>query len=159
MRQRLRIVRFDDQPEKSDVSDFLATHNVKDLVALIKTTKRWSPAAKERPKAMFEDVVSFASAEIAPVRWLVEDVIPFAGNGIICGDPKASKSFHAIDLALSLASGADWLGRHVPRRSAYSLSESRGLARAHPAKSHKTYAGTPRLCTSRGLDAGEYSQT
>jgi RecA-family ATPase len=50
------------------------------------------------------------------VDWLVEGVIPKGVNGIICGDPKASKSFHAVDLAMSLACGVDWLGMRVPRR-------------------------------------------
>ena len=112
----VRVVRFDDLPEKSDVSDFLATHTVKDLEARIRQSPKWSPVAEETAKLMFEDAVSFAAAEIAPVRWLVDNVVPVSGNGIICGDPKASKSFHATDMAMSLACGVSWLGMRVPRR-------------------------------------------
>jgi RecA-family ATPase len=46
----------------------------------------------------------------------VEGAIPRGVNGIICGDPKASKSFHAVDLAMSLACGVEWLGMRIPRQ-------------------------------------------
>jgi hypothetical protein len=63
---------------------------------------KWEPAPTTR-KSIFRDAVDFAAEAPALVDWLVEGAIPKGVNGIICGDPKASKSFHAVDLAMSLA--------------------------------------------------------
>jgi hypothetical protein len=114
--EAVKVIRFADLPEKSDVSDYLATHTVADLRERIRSTLRWTPAEVVASKPMFQDAAAFACEEIAPVQWLVEGVVPAAGNGIVCGDPKASKSFHAVDLALSLATGTSWLGMRVAKR-------------------------------------------
>jgi hypothetical protein len=78
-------------------------------------SRKWEPAPTTR-NSIFRDAVDFAAEAPALVDWLVEGAIPKRVNGIICGDPKASKSFHAVDLAMSLACGVDWLGMRVPRR-------------------------------------------
>src|SRR6185437_15226034 len=46
---------------------------------------------------------------------MVENVIERGANGIIVAEPKVGKSWLAIDLALCLALGTDFLGFRVPR--------------------------------------------
>lgn len=46
-------------------------------------------------------------------RWLVHDVWTRGGCGFIAGAPKSYKSWLGLDLALSVATGADWLGFRV----------------------------------------------
>ena len=75
-----------------------------------------NPEPLTQAARLVRDAVEFAAEAPTLVDWLVEGAIPKGVNGIICGDPKASKSFHAVDLAMSLACGVDWLGMRVPRR-------------------------------------------
>jgi hypothetical protein len=113
--RQVRIVTLDGLAEKGDVSDWLQTHSGDDLRKAMHASPKWEPAAFTRT-SLFRDAVDFASEAPALVDWLVEGAIPRGVNGIICGDPKASKSFHAVDLAMSLACGVDWLGMRIPRR-------------------------------------------
>jgi hypothetical protein len=102
-------------PEKGDVSDWLQTHSAEELRKAMHASPKWEEPKCER-KPFFVEAVEFAAEAPALVDWLVEGAIPRGVNGIICGDPKASKSFHAVDLAMSLACGAYWFGMRVPRR-------------------------------------------
>lgn len=46
----------------------------------------------------------------APQTWLVEPLIPTSGAALFYGDPKVGKSYAALQLALALRHGGDWLG-------------------------------------------------
>ena len=46
----------------------------------------------------------------APETWLIEPLIPAGGSCLLYGDPKIGKSFAAIQLALAIQEGRDWLG-------------------------------------------------
>ena len=113
--RQVRVVTLEGLPEKGDVSDWLQTHSGEELRKAMHGSSKWEPAPNTRA-SLFRDAVEFAAEAPALVDWLVEGAIPRGVNGIICGDPKASKSFHAVDLAMSLACGVDWLGMRVPRR-------------------------------------------
>ncbi len=113
--RQVRIVDLEGLPDKGDVSDWLQTHSGDELRRAMHAAPKWEPAASTRT-SLFRDAVEFAAEAPALVNWLVEGAIPKGVNGIICGDPKASKSFHAVDLAMSLACGVNWLGMRVPQR-------------------------------------------
>ena len=110
-RVRLEHVRFQDQLEKAgaDLEGVLAEH--KDRLAAIERTNAHAPAAP-----MFVDAMDFVSAADATTDWLIHELIPRAGNGIVGGDPKASKSFAAVDIALAASCGSSWMGHHVTKR-------------------------------------------
>lgn len=112
----VKVLRLPGLPPKGDVSDWLLNHSAKDLEGEIIRAPYWKPVTAQREYSMFQDAIEFAAEAPANVSWLVEGIIPEAGNGIICGDPKASKSFHALDLAMSCACGVDWLGMKIGRR-------------------------------------------
>src|SRR3990167_6601963 len=46
----------------------------------------------------------------APETWLVEPLVPTGGSCLVYGDAKVGKSFAAIQLALAIEQGSDWLG-------------------------------------------------
>ena len=48
-------------------------------------------------------------------EWLVEDLLPAPSLGFLYGPPKTGKSFAAIDLACSVASGRPWCGKPTRR--------------------------------------------
>ena len=56
-------------------------------------------------------------AETAVTRWLVEGLWSEQAVGILGGEPKCCKSFLALDLAVSVASGAACLRRFPVRQT------------------------------------------
>lgn len=48
--------------------------------------------------------------------WLIKPLIPSGGAVLLYGDPKVGKSFAALQLALSLRTGDDWLGFPVTHK-------------------------------------------
>ncbi len=48
-----------------------------------------------------------------PSRWMVQGILPERGLGAIYGPPSCGKSFLVLDLALAVARGADWFGKHT----------------------------------------------
>jgi hypothetical protein len=49
--------------------------------------------------------------ELPEPSWLLERLIPSGSLVVLYGPPKVGKSFLALDWALSMAEGCDWLGR------------------------------------------------
>jgi hypothetical protein len=78
--RQVRIVELDGLSDKGDVSDWLQTHSGDELrKAMHASPKRQEPMSERKP--FFAEAVAFAAE--SPV------------------DPKASKSFHAVDLVMS----------------------------------------------------------
>jgi hypothetical protein len=66
----------------------------------------------------------------APERWLIEGLWSAEAVGIGGGEPKCCKSFLALDMAVSVASGAPCLRRFVPARTGTVLLLTRRELRA-----------------------------
>lgn len=111
----VKIIRLPGLAAKGDVSDWLVHHTAKELEAEIANAPAWKPVTTARRYSMFQDAVKFASEADSTVDWLVEGVIPRAGNGIIGGHPKAAKSFSSLDLAMAASCGAPWMGLRIPK--------------------------------------------
>lgn len=61
--------------------------------------------------------VGAIAAEVAPRRWLIEELWGDSSVGFLAGSPKCCKSFLGLDMAVSVASGTRCLGRYrVPQR-------------------------------------------
>jgi len=93
-------------------------------------------------------VVRVAEIEVdeAPERWLVEQLWADAAVGWIAGSPKACKSWLALELAVSVASGTPCLGRFEVTAQGPVLVY---LAEDALAQVRERVSG---LCVSRGLD-------
>lgn len=79
-------------------------------------------------------------------RWLVRDLWSHLAVGIVGGQPKSAKTWFGLDLAVSVASGTDCLGRFPV--------ECPGTALAYLAEDSlvETRARIEALCLSRNLD-------
>lgn len=71
-------------------------------------TKRLEMESEDKPKPQS---LSIMVALAKPARWLVKDLWTVGGMGFVAGEPKTFKSWFALDLALSVATGADFLGK------------------------------------------------
>jgi hypothetical protein len=109
----VKMIQLPGLQEKGDVSDFLQTHTAADLLEEIKKAKAW--VLSESSKRLVVPATDFLTSAAEEVDWIVDGVIERGANGFFCADPKSGKSWAAIDLALSLAMGAPWMGFTVPR--------------------------------------------
>ena len=111
----VRIVNLPGLPEKGDVTDWLdAGHTKDDLLAEIKRAPAWR--RKEQPHVMLVEGTAFAASAPPEVEWIIEGVIQKGGGGIVAGEPKVGKSFVALQMLLSVATGTRWFDADVPRR-------------------------------------------
>lgn len=99
------------------------------------------PLSPERERFRLLD--DLAIGELPPLTWMVDGVIPASSLAALFAPPESCKSFLALDLALSIATGQAWHGRAVEQGLvAYVASEgSSGLAKRVAA--WKTMHGVP----------------
>lgn len=110
----VKVVNLPDLPEKGDVSDYLKNHTPADLWEQVKATRRWFPP-EQAHSGLLVNAPTFVTTLPQEIDWLVHGIIERKANGFFCAVPKGGKSWAAIDLALSLALGAPWLGFEVSK--------------------------------------------
>jgi hypothetical protein len=74
------------------------------------------PAVSSPNLLPFQRASAIATEQAALTRWLVEGLWSEQAVGILGGEPKCCKSFLALDLAVSVASGAACLRRYPVRQ-------------------------------------------
>ena len=62
------------------------------------------------------DVSELQDKTLPPMKWLIDDLLPVGGVVMLSAKPKMGKSFLAIQLALSVASGGEFLGFQAHKR-------------------------------------------
>lgn len=106
----VRVLDLPDLPRKGDVSDWLDRGGTAEaLLRLSDLAPVWRPVTRTKLPAVWygdEDAGD-------PLSWLVKGVLVDGGFSCIFGAPGTSKTFLALDLALSVAHGRDWFGRRV----------------------------------------------
>jgi hypothetical protein len=108
------------------------------------------PAApKEPPKPTKQIAIEhWDSIQDEPVKWLIHSVIPVGAFTALYGPPGSFKSFIALDIAESIATGRTWMGNEVIEQGAvlYICGEGFGGvgARIKACKQHhQTEDGAP----------------
>ena len=73
-------------------------------------------------------IEAWDSIEDEPVEWLIQDVLPRKGFSALFGPPGSFKSFVALDIAHSIATGTAWMGKEVttPGAVLYICGEGHG---------------------------------
>lgn len=67
---------------------------------------------------------------IEPMRWVVKDLIPEVGVGMVVGEPGSKKTYSMIDLAVCVAKGFEWLGHETTKSPVIYVDEESGKGRA-----------------------------
>lgn len=73
-----------------------------------------APANTRGPQKLFVPAPQFVAQAPERIDWLLDGLIEKGANGFFVAAPKGGKSWAAVDLALSLALGCDWLEFRVP---------------------------------------------
>lgn len=107
----VRIVSLPGLPDKGDVTDYLATHTGAELWRDMLAAKPWQPSKSE----LLVTAPVFLERESSEIDWLVDRIIQRGANGFIVAAPKSGKSWCALDLALAVSLGEEWLGMKTER--------------------------------------------
>lgn len=98
--------------------------NVRDINALLATARKEAgddlPAGWDAPPPVAERRLEFAFADelpetFAPPDELVEGVITAGAGSVVYGDSNCGKTFFAIDMAVAVARGVEWMGKPTER--------------------------------------------
>jgi hypothetical protein len=134
----VRILELPDTNGKpvKDAHDFFAAGGTQaDLIALADAEPEWTPQAEpvadsnysdaaseylaedtEQPQNGLPDVidaVDFLATPIDSPAEIVEGILHQGSKLVLGGSSKSFKTWNLLDLAISVASGADWLGRRT----------------------------------------------
>ena len=121
----IRIVRLPDLPEKGDVSDWLDAdlRNGKKLADVCFEAPVWAPETKPSSWCFHSDT------EAAPTPWLIKNILPKTGAGLISGQWGSYKTTLALDIAVSVMTGAPFASRYpVKRQGAVAYFAAEGSA-------------------------------
>lgn len=93
------------------------------------------------------------------IKWLVKHVIPAESVGVFFGAPETFKSFIAIDLALHVAHGIDWLGHKTQQGPVIIVAAEGGSAAwkricAWHQQHHRPWNDVPVYVVPVGIDLG-----
>ena len=107
-------------------------------------------APTEEPKKIGKHIAieHWDSIQDEPVKWLIDKVLPVGSFSALYGPPGSFKSFIALDIAHSIATGRPWMGNEVSEKGAvlYICGEGFGGvgARIKACKQHhQTEDGAP----------------
>ncbi|GEO17431.1 AAA family ATPase [Microvirga aerophila] len=129
----VRVVRLPGLPEKGDVSDWLdAGNDYNELPHIADKTPVWTPRGDEREDSAThsEPPQDGASSPVKAIplqwhgdadpnedrAWLIRDLIPETGKGLMSGQWGSGKTFGALDLSASVMTMEAFAGRRVNRQ-------------------------------------------
>ena len=86
------------------------------------------PALEPEPAESKIRIEPWDTIQDEPVEWLIQDVLPRKGFSALFGPPGSFKSFVALDIAHSVATGTAWMGKEVstPGAVLYICGEGHG---------------------------------
>ncbi|MEW8958901.1 MAG: AAA family ATPase [Moorella sp. (in: firmicutes)] len=96
-----------------DVFDLISRGEIdkERLLALVRQV-----AEPPTPEIRLWSAEELSKAELPQVTWLLPDLLPAQGLTVLAGRPKSGKSWLALDLALSIAAGAEILDQFQARQ-------------------------------------------
>jgi hypothetical protein len=107
----VRIVRLPGLGDGQDVSDWLQRGGSREQLEALVASSAVVEAPKQlalRSEKKFRFLTLEQLAQLPPVPWLVEEILPAGAFAIVFAPPASFKSFLCIDLALSIATGKPW---------------------------------------------------
>ena len=114
----LKRVDIPNLPEKGDLADFLALGgHIGEVLELCDTSPDWDALNGQEtpPKARFEFFSLADLTRLPRPLWLVRGLLVEHTTSVLSADSGSFKSFFALDMALSVATGREFHGREVRR--------------------------------------------
>lgn len=152
----IRIVELPGLPSKGDVSDWLDSgHTVDELKERVLGTPRWTPDGEDDEDG-FDSLVEpgpvWAARASEQVLAIIPGLLVAGGLGFLISDPKAGKTWFALELSICVVSGSRMFGQYQIERS------GRVLYIATEGRRDGALARFQGLCLGHKLDPGEVLQ-
>jgi hypothetical protein len=119
---QVKLIRLPGLHQAGQVSRWLTERTPKELRALIRKTAAWQLATMDTISAEVPDddfeptsLGVLLSQPPVPVDWVVQGLLQAGTVSMLTAKPKVGKSTLARNLALAVARGEEFLGRHVKR--------------------------------------------
>jgi AAA domain len=109
-------------PNKSDISDWLAAGgSAEKLKAVVDTLPEVPTSADNKVSRRTWRDDTFSAADLQketfpPLAWILRDIIPAEGVGLLCSKPKFGKSWFVLDLCLGCTADHFILGTIKPKQ-------------------------------------------
>jgi hypothetical protein len=105
-------------PEEPDIEEGVASDKVVDFRAL----------TSRAPKEVARPFIFYGETEADPPRMLIKNTLPRDGVALLGGQSGAGKTFIVCNLAVALATGANFFGRRVKEQVAVAILAAEGAA-------------------------------
>jgi 5S rRNA maturation endonuclease (ribonuclease M5) len=111
----VRIVELPDLPEKGDATDWLnAGNTIEQLNAIVEATPLWKSTSQSKNngnalRGEITNAVDLLKREFPEPKWIIPGILP-EGVYLLAGRPKLGKSWLALSLSVSVATGGYALG-------------------------------------------------
>lgn len=136
------IVELPGLPESGDVIDWQGSADDLEKLCANAALPDWlhqpeAGAGADKPASAFR-FVAVGNLEFRPPEFLIDGLIEASALGLLFGDPGCGKSFLAVDIALSLATGTPFHGLAVKQGAVFYIAGEghNGLARRFAAWAH-----------------------
>ena len=115
----IKVVRFPELPKGGDVSDYLTTHNIEELIKLVEDTPIFQSSYNEyfgevtgNSANILEHLESWNQIRELDIKfeWIVDHLIPKGAIIILFGKGGIGKTWLVMDIAKCIGSGIDYLG-------------------------------------------------
>jgi len=102
--------------------------DVEPAIELLIDADEFTPEPALEPAESKIRIEPWDTIQDEPVEWLIQDVLPRKGFSALFGPPGSFKSFVALDIAHSVATGTAWMGKEVstPGAVLYICGEGHG---------------------------------
>jgi hypothetical protein len=113
----VRVVMLPGVPDKGDLTDWVNAGGTLEALSglILRAPKYTGGELPENPNvpSKFRVYTAEELAELPPVQWLVQDVVPSDALVALVGPSGVGKTFVSLDLACSVAVGTPWLGHRM----------------------------------------------
>jgi AAA domain len=111
----IRIIHLSDLPEGGDVSDWLDAdpHRAEKFAETCFAAPRWAPDTRQPQPSSWH---YHDEKPAAPTAWLIKNILPETGSGLVSGQWGTYKTTAALDISHSIMTATLFAGRFVVRR-------------------------------------------
>ncbi len=95
-------------------ADGAPPHELSELFEAVRAASTGQGKSEKDPDRL--NAADLFDMEFPIPNWILPDVLPETGLFLLCGKPKAGKSWLAMGIAMALAQGGQYIGRDVPRK-------------------------------------------
>ena len=116
----IKILKLPNLPPKGDVCDWIDMGGNKEKLITLANNEAYT--TPELVNTLFDqnqskkfEFIKWSELIDAPIKWIIDDILPCEGLAILYGQPGVGKSFIAMDIAAAISSGLTFFNKKVKK--------------------------------------------